>query len=102
MTIDYVAEPLAVPADDPAFAAFASVFEKFSLPKDAAPEEAKPTESAEQRERRELLSDEDEEKPEDEEEKPQHSKARLRRLNRLTVAELKQLVKKPEVVEVRR
>lgn len=109
--IEYVSQPLAIPSDDPAFAEFASVFEKFNLPNEgseAASVAGGPTatgkdETEEERERRALLSDEDEAKEKDEteeEEKPAHSKARLRRMNRLTVAELKQLVKKPEVVEV--
>ncbi|KAI9021236.1 hypothetical protein DFJ74DRAFT_672359 [Hyaloraphidium curvatum] len=107
--IEYVAPPLTIPSDDPAFAEFASVFERFSLPKEGAENgsvfgepSGEKQETEEEKERKALLSDDDEAKPEEgkeDEQKPAMSKAKIRRLNRLTVAELKQLVKKPEVVE---
>ena len=44
--------------------------------------------------------DEDEDEDEDEEDRPKLSRKQRRRLNRLSVAELKQLVARPDVVEV--
>ena len=45
-------------------------------------------------------SDEEEEEEEGEKEEPKMSKKKLRKLNRLTVAQLKQLVERPDVVEM--
>ena len=48
---------------------------------------------------RELPSDDEEEEEEEKKEEPKMSKKKLRKLNRLTVAQLKQLVERPDVVE---
>ena len=45
-------------------------------------------------------SDEDDEEEEGDKEQPKISKKKLRRLNRLSVAQLKQLVERPDVVEM--
>ncbi|KAK0196459.1 DUF382-domain-containing protein [Armillaria mellea] len=81
--VEYVPEPL----DDTALEAFSDVFARFQLP----PEES----SGEM-----IYSDDDmpSEGDSDAEQKPL-SKKKQRKMARLTVAELKQLVKKPEVVE---
>ncbi|KZT18090.1 DUF382-domain-containing protein [Neolentinus lepideus HHB14362 ss-1] len=87
----YVPEPLDV--KDPSLEAFSNVFARFQLP----PEENDVNPSKGEV----IYSDDDmasEGDSEDEEKKPL-SKKKARKMNRLTVAELKQLVKKPEVVE---
>ncbi|KAI0780481.1 DUF382-domain-containing protein [Trametes elegans] len=85
--VEYVSEPLDV--KDPALEAFSDVFARF-----------KP--SPESNLVREIIYSDDDmasEGDSDSEEKKPLSKKKARKMNRLTVAELKQLVKKPEVVE---
>ncbi|KAI0819052.1 hypothetical protein BC629DRAFT_1278386 [Irpex lacteus] len=85
--VEYVSEQL----DGPALEAFSDVFARFQLP----PESTTNTKGEV------IYSDDDmasEADSESEEKKPL-SKKKARKMNRLTVAELKQLVKKPEVVE---
>ena len=109
--VEYVSEQLDV--KDPALEAFSDVFARFQLPKDegsvrvafVCPEPelscdcqakvAEPTKGEVIYSDDEVMSEDD---SENEEKKPL-SKKKQRKMNRLTVAELKQLVKKPEVVE---
>ncbi|CAL1705349.1 unnamed protein product [Somion occarium] len=93
MDVEYVSEPLDVKG--PALA-FSDVFARFQAPPESyssAGQEATKGEI--------IYSDDDmaSEGDSDEEEKKPLSKKKARKMNRLTVAELKQLVKKPEVVE---
>ncbi|TFK46683.1 DUF382-domain-containing protein [Heliocybe sulcata] len=90
----YVPEPLDV--KDPSLEAFSNVFARFQLPPDESDNKDQDPSKGEI-----IYSDDDmasEGDSEDEEKKPL-SKKKARKMNRLTVAELKQLVKKPEVVE---
>ncbi|KAF5357952.1 hypothetical protein D9756_001185 [Leucocoprinus leucothites] len=79
------------------FEQFAEVFARFQLP----PEDASDAKSSEPKKAEIIYSDDDMESAEDSdaEAKKPLSKKKQRKMNRLTVAELKQLVKKPEVVE---
>ncbi|TFK91760.1 DUF382-domain-containing protein [Polyporus arcularius HHB13444] len=87
--VEYVSEQLDV--KDPALEAFSNVFARFQAP----PESTAPSKGEV------IYSDDDmaSEGDSDAEEKKPLSKKKARKMNRLTVAELKQLVKKPEVVE---
>ncbi|KAH8117397.1 hypothetical protein DFH11DRAFT_1574767 [Phellopilus nigrolimitatus] len=92
--VEYVPEPLEV--KDPALEAFSDVFARFQLPPDEI--ESRATEPS----KGEIIYSDDEMPSDDDsqaEEKKPLSKKKQRKMNRLTVAELKQLVKKPEVVE---
>ncbi|KAI0807861.1 DUF382-domain-containing protein [Fomes fomentarius] len=92
--VEYVSEQLDV--KDPALEAFSNVFARFQLPPETATvREGEPTKG-------EIIYSDDDmasEGDSDAEEKKPLSKKKARKMNRLTVAELKQLVKKPEVVE---
>ncbi|KAL5533096.1 hypothetical protein ACEPAF_4872 [Sanghuangporus sanghuang] len=93
-SVEYVPEPLEV--KDPALEAFSDVFARFQLPPDeTASKVAEPTKGEVIYSDDEMVSDDDSEKGE----KKPLSKKKARKMNRLSVAELKQLVKKPEVVE---
>ncbi|EPQ57816.1 DUF382-domain-containing protein [Gloeophyllum trabeum ATCC 11539] len=88
----YVPEPLDI--KDPSLEAFSNVFARFQLPPDES--EVNPSKGEV------IYSDDDmasEGDSDEEGEKKPLSKKKARKMNRLTVAELKQLVKKPEVVE---
>ncbi|KIJ34644.1 hypothetical protein M422DRAFT_181765 [Sphaerobolus stellatus SS14] len=91
---EYVPEPLDLNA--PSLAGFADVFARFQLP----PEETK-VKNIESSKGEIIYSDDDmpSDGDSDAAENKPLSKKKARKLNRLTVAELKQLVKKPEVVE---
>lgn len=99
--IEYIAEPI-LEADDPNYQQFSHVFQHFSLvastdePETTA-DDAVIEEVDEERNQKEGGSDMDS----DDEEKRENgmSKKKQKKLNRLSVAELKQLVTKPEVVE---
>ncbi|KAH8106909.1 hypothetical protein BXZ70DRAFT_915574 [Cristinia sonorae] len=92
--VEYVSEQLDVKGS--ALEAFSDVFARFQLP----PESSSGV-SSEQTKGEVIYSDDDmaSEGDSDSEEKKPLSKKKARKMNRLTVAELKQLVKKPEVVE---
>jgi splicing factor 3B subunit 2 len=93
--VDYVPEPM--PEHDPLFGDFSQVFARFQ-PKEEEEEEAVVQEEAVPE-----PSDDDMDITDDEEEQQadhQPSKRRLRKLNRPSVAQLKQTVKRPDVVEV--
>ncbi|KAL0946378.1 hypothetical protein HGRIS_012608 [Hohenbuehelia grisea] len=91
--VEYVSEPLDVKGS--ALEAFSDVFARFQLP----PEESS-GKGSEPTKGEVIYSDDDmaSEADSDAEKKPL-SKKKQRKMARLTVAELKQLVKKPEVVE---
>ncbi|EIW60418.1 DUF382-domain-containing protein [Trametes versicolor FP-101664 SS1] len=92
---EYVSEPLDI--KDPALEAFSDVFARFKPP----PESTLQTRDGDPSKGEIIYSDDDmaSEGDSDSEEKKPLSKKKARKMNRLTVAELKQLVKKPEVVE---
>ncbi|TCD70283.1 hypothetical protein EIP91_004184 [Steccherinum ochraceum] len=94
--VEYVSEQLDVKGA--ALEAFSDVFARFQLP----PESSSQGASSEPTKGEVIYSDDDmasEGDSEGEGEKKPLSKKKARKINRLTVAELKQLVKKPEVVE---
>ncbi|KAL2264409.1 hypothetical protein VTK26DRAFT_3296 [Humicola hyalothermophila] len=85
-----------LPEDDPAFEEYKSIFEKFgmSLRDDEAGGEANAGNKGE------VFFDQDDEIPsEDEDAQPKLSKKKRKKLNKLSIAELKALVRNPEVVE---
>ncbi|KAI8906159.1 hypothetical protein DFJ77DRAFT_477686 [Powellomyces hirtus] len=106
--IEYVAAPLEVDAES-AFADYARVFAKFEIQPD---EESAENEDAEQQadgedkakgdaeDAKAESGDNDSDSGEEGEgEEGKLSRKKMRKMNRLTVAELKQLVRKPEVVD---
>ncbi|KAF8317348.1 DUF382-domain-containing protein [Clavulina sp. PMI_390] len=94
--VEYVTEQLALEA--PGIEAFSNVFARFQLPSDDTAATSGEPSKGEM-----IYSDEEQESDEegsDSEKKPKKlSKRKQRKANQLSVAELKQLVKKPEVVE---
>ena len=89
-------DDLAALEDDPAFAAFKTVFAKFGtgLDDDDVAREANAGNKGE------VFFDQDDEIPsEDEDAPPKMSKKKRKKLNKLSIAELKALVRNPEVVE---
>ncbi|KAI7815012.1 splicing factor 3B subunit 2 [Triplophysa rosa] len=104
--IEYVTENLEI--YDPNYIFFKRVFEAFKLTDDVKKEKEKEPEKPE---KPEILSfkkkgfelekkDSDDSDEETRKDMPKLSKKKLRRMNRLTVAELKQLVTRPDVVEM--
>ncbi|XP_016112502.1 splicing factor 3B subunit 2-like [Sinocyclocheilus grahami] len=104
--IEYVTEEPAV--YDPNYIIFKRIFETFKLTDDVKKEKEKEPEKPE---KPEILSfkkkgfelekkDSDDSDEEARKDMPKLSKKKLRRMNRLTVAELKQLVARPDVVEM--
>ncbi|XP_070577299.1 splicing factor 3B subunit 2-like [Ptychodera flava] len=104
--VEYVPEDLSAELKDPAFLQFHKIFEAFKLAETVKPEKEEKTKE---------LKEKTDKKPEEEKEmsdsdmsdddrvdddKPKISKKKLRKLNRLSVAELKQLVSRPDVVEM--
>ncbi|KAL0576925.1 hypothetical protein V5O48_005071 [Marasmius crinis-equi] len=91
--VEYVFEQLDV--KDPGLEAFSDVFARFQAP----PEET--TRKDQEPSKGEVIYSDDDmaSEADSETEKKPLSKKKQRKINRLTVAELKQLVKKPEVVE---
>lgn len=81
--------------EDPAFAAYKNIFEKFgmSLEEDDVAREANAGNKGE------VFFDQDDEIPSEEEDVGKLSKKKRKKLNKLSIAELKALVKNPEVVE---
>ncbi|KDR81359.1 hypothetical protein GALMADRAFT_113566 [Galerina marginata CBS 339.88] len=93
--VEYVSEQLDL--NDAGLEAFSEVFARFQLP----PEESSQGRTSESNSKGEIIYSDDDmasEGDSDTEAKPL-SKKKARKMARLTVAELKQLVKKPEVVE---
>ncbi|XP_047461013.1 splicing factor 3B subunit 2 [Mugil cephalus] len=104
--IEYVTEEPEI--YDPNFIFFKRIFEAFKLTDDVKKEKEKEPEKAEKTETAVLRKKgfEEEKKDSDDSDEevrpdaPKLSKKKLRRMNRLTVAELKQLVARPDVVEM--
>ena len=106
----YVQESILKPGD-PNYKAFHKIFENFRIPDMVEPEPVGPLTVgelvAQAAEKSKLLaaprrppSSDEEEEEEGLKEEPKMSKKKLRKLNRLTVAQLKQLVERPDVVEM--
>ncbi|XP_068164137.1 splicing factor 3B subunit 2 [Antennarius striatus] len=104
--IEYVTEEPEI--YDPNYIFFKRIFEAFKLTDDVKKEKEKEPEKAEKLETAVLRKKgfEEEKKDSDDSDEdvradaPKLSKKKLRRMNRLTVAELKQLVTRPDVVEM--
>lgn len=104
--IEYITEEPEI--YDPNFIFFKRIFEAFKLTDDVKKEKEKEPEKAEKQEttapRKKGFEDERKDSDDSDEEirpdVPKLSKKKLRRMNRLTVAELKQLVARPDVVEM--
>ncbi|GLD53882.1 splicing factor 3B subunit 2 [Lates japonicus] len=104
--IEYVTEEPEI--YDPNYIFFKRIFEAFKLTDDVKKDKEKEPEKAEKQETAVLRKKgfEEEKKDSDESDEeirpdaPKLSKKKLRRMNRLTVAELKQLVARPDVVEM--
>lgn len=99
--IEYVAGDIGVDASDPQWAAFADVIKQFAPTKDLVVDEGKGEDAPKEENTTTALDDSDSDSSSSsssEDEGP--SKKKQRKLNRLSVAELKQLVPRPDVVEV--
>ncbi|MCJ8731291.1 hypothetical protein PDJAM_G00198000 [Pangasius djambal] len=103
--IEYVTEEPEI--YDPNYIFFKRIFEAFKLTDDVKKEKEKEPEKTEKQEitsyKKKFLEEKKDSDDSDEETKPdvpKLSKKKLRRMNRLTVAELKQLVARPDVVEM--
>ncbi|XP_067380916.1 splicing factor 3B subunit 2 isoform X1 [Channa argus] len=104
--IEYVAEEPEI--YDPNYIFFKRIFEAFKLTDDVKKEKEKEPEKADKQEttvlRKKGFEEEKRDSDDSDEEirhdAPKLSKKKLRRMNRLTVAELKQLVARPDVVEM--
>ncbi|XP_041636150.1 splicing factor 3B subunit 2 isoform X2 [Cheilinus undulatus] len=104
--IEYITEEPEI--YDPNYIFFKRIFEAFKLTDDVKKEKEKEPEKAEKQETAVLRKKgfEEERKDSDDSDEeirpdvPKLSKKKLRRMNRLTVAELKQLVARPDVVEM--
>merc|ERR1719282_848659 len=105
--VEYIADQLDLDPLDPMYRTFSKIFQAFKIvdPEDEKKmaEEEEARKHAEQfkkvpklLEDDDMLEDEGIEKPGD----PKMSKRKLKKLNRLSVAELKQLVARPDVVEM--
>ncbi|CAG8566006.1 7892_t:CDS:10 [Diversispora eburnea] len=101
--IEYVYQPLDV-SNDPYFEEFSKVFAHFQISKDETEEqtETKEEENVEPtKSQNDKMQDSDTESnvDSDDDKLEKISKKKLKKMNRLSVAQLKQLVKRPEVVE---
>eukprot|EP00066_Takifugu_rubripes_P028385 XP_011617651.1 PREDICTED: splicing factor 3B subunit 2 [Takifugu rubripes] len=104
--IEYVTEEPEI--YDPNFIFFKRIFEAFKLTDDVKKEKEKEPEKTEKQEtamvwKKGFVEEKKDDNDSDEEirpDVPKISKKKLRRMNRLTVAELKQLVARPDVVEM--
>lgn len=105
VAIEYVPEKITVADLAPMYRQFYRVFELFKLDeKPAASKTEETTESSEDTQKKDkdhLLDDEDEDMDDDKKDNGEKlSKRKLKKLTRLSVAELKQLVGRPDVVEM--
>lgn len=104
--IEYVPEKITVAELAPMYRQFYRVFEMFKLDeKPAAPkseEDIEPNDDAQKKDKDRLLDDDDDDMDDDKKESDREklSKRKLKKLTRLSVAELKQLVARPDVVEM--
>lgn len=94
--VEVEADDLAM-VDDPAFASYKTILEKFGL----AHEDDDVTREANAGNKGEVFFDQDDDIPDDDDEGAEErlSKKKRKKLNKLSIAELKALVKNPEVVE---
>ena len=100
--IEYIPEDLSTMVQESLeFAEFAQVFAKFSSMVEKASAEDHVIEAAKDDQMDIANSDEELESNPEDSAKKIASKKKLRKMSRLTVAELKQLVRKPDIVEVR-
>ncbi|KAH9505181.1 Splicing factor 3B subunit 2 [Bulinus truncatus] len=106
--IEYVQEQLELDPSDPSYHTFAKIFEAFKITEVDKPKDIKLEDKVEEKKEEIpikakglIMDDEDEEEiTKTEEDGPKISKKKLKKLTRLTVAQLKQLVSRPDVVEM--
>jgi len=105
--VEYVPEDLGLDAKTANYRIFQKIFEAFKITEKEETEEAKKDDEKEkeqkdktekEKEPKDEDDDDDEDKDDDEEKKI--SKKKLKKMTRLSVAELKQLVNRPDVVEM--
>ena len=105
--VEYIQEKLDLDFSDPKYRQFAKVFEAFQIGGGNDEKEKEQREKELQQRIREefkkvpkLLEEDDMIEEKDDDDTPKLSKRKLKKLNRLSVAELKQLVSRPDVVEM--
>lgn len=104
--VEYVQEKVDLDPTDPMYRTFSKIFDAFKIQEDDKTEDdadKKKEEAPEELTKVPKLLEEDdmiEQKDPDDDDKPKLSKRKLKKLNRLSVAELKQLVPRPDVVEM--
>jgi len=107
--VEYVQENISIPKWDPNYVAFNKIFEAFKIEpkvetKKKDVEAEKTAEKAPDPKPKEvdplLNDDSDDEDGEKEEEAPKLSKKKLKKASRMEIAQLKQLVSRPDVVEM--
>lgn len=105
VTVEYVGEKITVAELAPMYRQFYRVFELFKLedkPVNKEPTEPVDDKAAQQKKDKDrMIDDEDDDMDEEKvDDKEKLSKRKLKKLTRLSVAELKQLVNRPDVVEM--
>ncbi|GFR91296.1 splicing factor 3B subunit 2, partial [Elysia marginata] len=106
--VEYIQEQLELDPSDPNYHTFAKIFETFKITEPEKPKEIKVEDITEEKKEepvktKGILDDGDDDDDEDmkpEDDGPKISKKKLKKLTRLTVAQLKQLVTRPDVVEM--
>ncbi|XP_077997203.1 splicing factor 3B subunit 2-like isoform X2 [Glandiceps talaboti] len=105
--VEYIQEDLTAEIMDPSFMHFRKIFEAFKLADAVKPEKEEKAKELKEKvtkkpEADHDMSDSDYDDDDDDmdDDRPKISKKKLRKLNRLSVAELKQLVTRPDVVEM--
>lgn len=106
--VEYVSENIDIPKWDPNYAAFSKIFEAFKieqkLDKKKEEEPKQPVQPVKQKPIIDpILNDDDSDDDEEggtEEDVPKLSKKKLKRASRMEIAQLKQLVSRPDVVEM--
>lgn len=104
VTIEYVADKITVADLSPMYRQFYRVFEFFKLEEKVVPKETDvviDTDAQEKKDKDDILEDDDDDMDDEKkDDKERLSKRKLKKLTRLSVAELKQLVHRPDVVEM--
>ncbi|GFO47292.1 splicing factor 3b subunit 2 [Plakobranchus ocellatus] len=106
--VEYVQEQLELDPSDPNYHTFAKIFETFKITEPEKPKEIKTEDVTEMKKEEPIKTkgilddgeDDDDEDMKPEDDGPKISKKKLKKLTRLTVAQLKQLVTRPDVVEM--
>jgi len=103
--VEYIQETLDLAPKDPMYKTFSKIFEAFKIrdPEDEAKEDNKEDDNPEEFKKvPKLLEDDDmlDDEVVNAGDVPKLSKRKMKKLNRLSVAELKQLVSRPDVVEM--